>query len=106
MKFILVALTIALTAFSAQAIEKREIIIKDHKFIPETLVVPADTRIKLTVINQDPTPAEFESDDFKREKILPGNSTAHIFIPPLAAGEYKFFDEFNIETTQGILKVE
>ncbi len=106
MKHALLALTIALASFSAQAIEKREIIIKDHKFIPETLVVPVDTRVKLTVINQDPTAAEFESDDFKREKILPGNSTAHIFIPALKAGEYKFFDEFNLDTTQGILKVE
>ncbi len=106
MKILLTALTLLFFAFNAQAMEKREITIKDHKFIPETLTVPANTRVKLLVKNEDPTPAEFESDDFRREKILPGNSQANIFIPPLEPGEYKFFDEFNLDTTQGILKVE
>ncbi|MDG1287455.1 MAG: cupredoxin domain-containing protein [Rickettsiales bacterium] len=106
MKFLTLALTLALIAVNANAMETREIIIKDHKFIPEVLTIPADTRVKLLVKNQDPTAAEFESDDFKREKILPGNSQANIFIPALPVGEYKFFDEFNVDTTQGILKVE
>lgn len=106
MKFFGTLLAIILIATSSNAMEKREIIIKDHKFIPETLTVPVNTRVKLLVKNQDPTPAEFESDDFKREKILPGNSEAHIFIPPLEAGEYIFFDEFNLDTTKGLLKVE
>lgn len=106
MRILITALALSLVAFNAQALEKREIIIKDHKFEPAVLTVPADTRVKLVVKNQDPTPAEFESDDFRREKVLPGNSEASIFIPPLASGEYKFFDEFNKETTQGVLKVE
>lgn len=106
MKTLLLAFTLALVSFGAQAMETREITIKDHKFDPAIVSVPADTRVKLVVHNQDSTPAEFESDDFKREKILPGNSTANVFVSPLAKGEYKFFDEFNKETTQGILKVE
>lgn len=105
---ILVAILMVIIGFAlpVHAMETREVIIKDHVFIPKTIIVPANTRVKLKVDNQDSTPAEFESDDFKREKILPGNSQATIFIPPLEVGEYKFFDEFNMDTTQGILKVE
>ena len=78
-----------------------EIVIKDHRFIPETLTVPVDTRIKLKVINSDPTAEEFESYELNREKIIPGNSTGIVFIGPLEAGEYGYFGEFNEATAQG-----
>ena len=90
----------------ANALETRELVIKDHKFTPTEITIPANTRIKLMVDNQDATPEEFESNDFHREKIIPGNSKAAIFVPPLEPGEYKFFGEFNLDTAQGILKVE
>ena len=78
-----------------------EIVIKDHRFIPETLTVPVNTRIKLMVINSDPTAEEFESYEMNREKIIPGNSTGVVFIGPLEAGEYGYFGEFNEATAQG-----
>ena len=78
-----------------------ELIIKDHKFSPATIIIPANTKIKLLVKNQDPTPEEFESYELNREKIITGNSEAIIFIGPLSAGEYPFFGEFNQDTAQG-----
>lgn len=80
--------------------------IKNHKFEPSTLTVPADTKVKLLVKNLDATPEEFESHDFNREKIIPGNSEANIFVGPLKAGEYKFFGEFHEDTAQGKLIVK
>lgn len=80
--------------------------IKDHQFDPAILEVPADTKVKLHVKNLDPTPEEFESHDFNREKVIPGNSEANIFVGPLKAGEYKFFGEFNEDTAQGKLIVK
>jgi hypothetical protein len=80
--------------------------IKDHKFIPATLEIPADTKVKLVVKNEDKTAEEFESHDFNREKVIPGNSQANIFVEPLKAGEYKFFGEFNQKTAQGKLIVK
>ncbi len=80
-----------------------EIAIKDHKFNPDTVEIPAGQKIRLIVKNQDPTPEEFESHDFNREKIIKGNSEGVIFIGPLDAGEYKFFGEFNEKTAQGKL---
>ncbi len=82
------------------------IIIKDHKFSPSELTIPADKKIKLIVDNQDSTPEEFESHDLKREKIIPGNKKAIINIGPLTPGEYKFFGEFNEKTAQGVIKVQ
>ena len=82
------------------------IVIKDHKFTPEEIRVPAGEKIKLVVDNQDPTPEEFESDDFRREKIIAGNSKATIFVGPLKPGKYHFFGEFNLDTANGYLIAE
>jgi len=78
-----------------------ELRIKDHLFFPETLEIPADTKVKLLVINEDPTPEEFESYELNREKVIPGNRKAVIFIGPLPQGEYPFFGEFYPKTAQG-----
>ena len=80
-----------------------EIIIKDHKFQPAEVTIPADTKVKLLVKNQDATPEEFESHDFNREKVIKGGAEAPILVGPLKAGTYKFFGEFNPETAQGVL---
>lgn len=82
------------------------ITIKDHKFSPETLEIPAETKVKLVVKNEDSTAEEFESHDFNREKIIRGKSSANIFVGPLKAGEYSFFGEFNPKTAQGKLLVK
>ena len=87
------------TAF-AGAIEA-ELVIKDHKFEPEILELPAGEKIRLTVYNKDNTIEEFESEDLKREKIILANSKARIILAPLKPGEYKFFGEFNEDTAQG-----
>ena len=78
-----------------------EIAIKDHKFHPAELEVPANRKIKLIVKNQDPTPEEFESYELNREKVISGNSQATIFVGPLEPGTYPFFGEFNQATAQG-----
>jgi Cupredoxin-like domain len=78
-----------------------EIVIKNHKFEPAMLEVPANKKVKLIVKNQDPTPEEFESYELNREKVIAGNSQAIIFIGPLDAGTYPFFGEFNQATAQG-----
>ncbi|NBX02819.1 MAG: cupredoxin domain-containing protein [Alphaproteobacteria bacterium] len=90
----------------AEDLKTFDIIIKDHKFSPASVEIPADQKVKLLVKNQDATPEEFESHDFNREKIIPGNSQATIFVGPLKAGEYKFFGEFNEATAQGKLIVK
>lgn len=104
---ILLAMAMALAAFPAMAETlEYEIIIKDHKFEPAELTVPSGQKIKLRVHNQDPTPEEFESHDFSREKIINGNSKAIIFVGPLEPGKYHYFGEFNMDTANGYIIAE
>lgn len=94
-------LLIAIASLASAAPAEFEIVIKDHQFTPATLTVPVGVKVKLKVSNQDATPEEFESYKLNREKIIPGNSSAFVFIGPLEAGEYEFFGEFNQATAQG-----
>jgi hypothetical protein len=78
-----------------------ELVIRDHKFIPETLQVPAGVKFKLIVKNEDDTAEEFESYELNREKVIAPKSQATIYIGPLEPGTYPFFGEFNQKTAQG-----
>jgi hypothetical protein len=78
-----------------------ELLIRNHRFEPAELRVPANTKVKVIVKNLDPTPEEFESYELKREKIIPGGASVPLFIGPLAPGSYPFFGEFNQATAQG-----
>jgi len=77
--------------------------LKDHQFTPTELVVPADKQVKITVRNEDGTPAEFESKSLGREKVINGNSSAIIIIGPLKAGSYAFVDEFHEDVAKGTI---
>lgn len=107
-RFFIVLFLMAIPTHQSALAETQEfsITIKDHRFIPSTITIPANTKVKLIVRNEDPTPEEFESYDFNREKIVSGNSQISIYVGPLAAGRYKFFGEFNLDTAQGVLIVE
>ncbi len=77
--------------------------IKDNKFVPAELDVPANTKFELLVVNEDPTPEEFESHELNREKIVTGNGQITVSIGPLKPGRYPFFGEFHMATAQGAL---
>ena len=89
-------------AHQAQA-DDNVLILKNHQFSPKELVVPAGQRTKITVKNQDATPAEFESSDLNREKVVGANSEITVFIGPLDPGRYGYFDDFHRETTTGVI---
>jgi len=79
--------------------------IKDHKFEPASIKVPANQKFKLVVENLDKTLEEFESGDLKKEKLVGGGKKVTIAIGPLKSGEYKFFGDFHQKTAQGVLIV-
>ena len=83
-----------------------ELKIKDHRFDPALLEIPSGTKVKLLVKNLDATPEEFESHELNREKVIPGNIEATVYIGPLEPGEYGFFGEFHEDTAQGKLIVK
>ncbi len=80
--------------------------IKDHKFAPAELKVPAGKRVSITVSNEDPTPEEFESHSMKVEKVIPGKSKALVRIGPLQPGRYEFVGEYHEKTAKGVVIAE
>lgn len=100
------ALILAVTAPMAFAEENHVLTIKDHRFEPGEITIPADTKVVLTVKNLDPTPEEFESVDLHREKVVPGGQQTIIYVGPLKPGRYEFFGDFNPKTARGAIVVK
>ncbi len=100
------ALFVFATAVAAADDPTFEVVIKDHKFTPAEVAVPANTKIKLVVRNEDATPEEFESKKLGREKVIAGKSQATILVGPLKPGEYPFVGEYNEKTAKGKLVVK
>lgn len=65
------------------------ITINGNQFLPGELSIPADQTVKITVKNMDANPAE------DNEIIL--------FVGPLKAGSYGYFDDFHRGTTEGTI---
>ena len=80
--------------------------IKDHKFDPAEVHVPAGKPIILVVKNADQTAEEFESSSLKVEKIIAGGQQGTVRLRPLAVGSYDFFGEFHEDTAQGKIIAE
>ncbi|MGH8282423.1 MAG: cupredoxin domain-containing protein [Gammaproteobacteria bacterium] len=88
------ALTFSVTA-RASAPVTMQLVIKNRVFTQTNLVLPANTKVKLIVKNEDLIPAEFESTDLSREVVVPGHTSVVIYIDPLSPGKYNFFNDFN-----------
>ncbi len=100
------AWSLADAARGAEPLEVR-LTIRDHRFEPDRIEVPAGQEIKLVVINADSTPEEFESVGLKIERVIRPGQTAEFRVRPLLANRnYKFFGEFHPETAQGQLIVK
>ncbi|HEY6023632.1 MAG TPA: cupredoxin domain-containing protein [Pseudolabrys sp.] len=80
--------------------------IKDHRFTPAEIKVPANQRVTITVVNNDATPEEFESGQMKVEKVIAGKSKGTVRIGPLKPGRYPFIGEYNEATAKGVVVAE
>ncbi len=93
-------------AANAADIPEFDLVIKDHFYQPSELSVPAETKFRLRVTNEDPTPEEFESTDLNRESIMLAKRTILVYVGPLHAGTYNFYGDFHRGTAQGRLIVK
>jgi plastocyanin len=91
--------TLALCGFAAESARAQDasyaVTLKDGKFTPDTLEVKAGTKFQVVVTNASAKPAEFESAELKREKVVAAGASATVAIGPLKAGTYPFHDDFN-----------
>lgn len=90
---------LAMAAFAlvaaAQELPAFEVVMKDGRFSPERLEVPAGKRVKLVLKNEGRTPAEFENLSMRVEKVLAPGVTSFVVLHNLKPGEYRFLDEFH-----------
>ena len=94
-------LTTAMLGHSALADDTFELRAAGGTFDPLQLVVPAGTPFKIKVTNGEKIPVEFESFELHRERVVQPGESITVNMPALAAGSYKFFDDFNDKTPQG-----
>jgi hypothetical protein len=80
--------------------------LKDHRFEPKSIEIPAHKKVKLTIHNLDNTAEEFDSDDLHREKVIPAGRESVVFIGPLEPGTYTFKGEYNPTTATGTVIVK
>ena len=102
LSFLAIIATCTLSATASYA-EDYIITSSEHKFTPQELRIPADTKVKVVIKNLNDAPMEFESYELNREKIIEPKGQATIFIGPLSAGTYQYFDEFKPESKGSII---
>lgn len=95
-KYVFTAMALGAFLFSAGVhAEDYVITLKDHQFSPSNLTIPANQKIKITVKNLGPEKAEFESSDLDREQVVDVNEQITVFVGPVDAGTYGYFDDFH-----------
>ncbi|WP_028357277.1 cupredoxin domain-containing protein [Brackiella oedipodis] len=98
-RFLLLCLTVLsglLSVNTANAESKTiDIDMKDGVITPLEIRVPANTMIRLNITNSGTKPAEFESTELYKEKVLAPGVNRVMVIKKLSPGEYKFFDDFS-----------
>jgi plastocyanin len=82
------------------------LVIREHRFDPAEVKVPANQRVRLVVHNQDASAEEFDSHLLNREKVVPAQSKVTIFIGPLKPGRYPFVGEYHEATAKGVVVAE
>lgn len=78
--------------------------LKDHRFSPESVEVPAGQRIRIDLVNQDAATEEFDSEDLRVEKDVTPNGKISFVVGPLQPGTYSFMGELHADTASGTIK--
>ena len=83
-----------------------DVTIKDHRFTPAEIHVPAGKPATLNVKNEDATAEEFESHELKIEKVIAGGTSGTVRLRPLDPGKYPFIGEYHEDTAKGVIVAE
>jgi plastocyanin len=94
----------AAVAASAQPDEGKVVLtLRDHRFSPASLTVPAGQKVTIELINQDPAVEEFDSTDLGVERDVTPHGRTRFAIGPLKPGSYSFMGELHADTAQGVV---
>jgi hypothetical protein len=103
----LCALLLLVSAAGAAAADDppTTIVLRDHQWVPGEVAIPAGVKVQLVIRNEQAVAAEFESTSLHREKIVPPGAQVSVYVGPLSAGRYEFFDDFHT-AARGVLVVK
>jgi plastocyanin len=93
----------AVSPASAAPEARLTLTLKDHRFTPESVQVPAGQRIRIELINQDAATEEFDSEDLHVEKDVTPNGKVSFVVGPLKPGAYSFMGELHPDTASGTI---
>jgi hypothetical protein len=100
-------LSLAFTgAARADDLATYSITLKNHRFTPTEIRVPAGKPFFVIVTNQDDTADEFEMTNPAIEKVIPPGDQGKVRMRPLGPGRFPFFGDFRRETAQGVIVSE
>jgi len=101
----LIGIFAAAPALAGAADEPHAVVLtlKDHRFTPERVTVPAGRKIRIELINQDPALEEFDSEDLRVEKDVTPQGRVSFTVGPLKPGTYSFMGELHADTASGEL---
>ena len=80
-----------------------EVTLKDHRFSPAEIHVPAGKPTIITLHNNDATAEEFDSTALQVEKVIVGGRYGIIKLHPLGPGRFPFMGEFHPDTAKGVV---
>jgi Cupredoxin-like domain len=80
-----------------------ELRFENHRFISQTITVPANRPFRIKVINVSKETIEFESFKLNREKVVGPAETIIVSLPALSPGSYDFYDDFHQDVPEGVI---
>jgi len=79
---------------------------KDGAISPDRIEIESGKPFRIDVTNAGTGPAEFESSELHKEKVLMGGGTGSLIFRSLSAGTYVFFDDFHPDGSKLTLVVK
>ncbi len=91
----------------AQAAEPTVVLtLKNHRFEPARVTLPAGRKIHVRLINRDGAMEEFDSSDLKVEEEVTPHGQTEFTVGPLRPGAYAFMGEAHPATAEGRFTAE
>ncbi len=108
MKYLIVfgfiALTVVTLASGTRAADAVVVLrFENHRFVPQTITVPANRAFRIEVINGSKETIEFESFKLNRERVIGPGETLFVNVPALSPGHYDFYDDFHDDVPEGVI---
>ena len=100
----LIAMAPTPAAHASDAVQ--HLTLANHAFSPKEFTIPADTKVKILIKNENGQAAEFESFELHREKVIPDGEEVAVFVGPLKPGVYPFFDDLDVNKATGKITVK